>query len=67
MREFPPCDVKVTIFTKRCTEKTQNGNVYNSHEKAEAVANELSVKHKVKIVAFLCPVCHLFHVGKQND
>lgn len=49
---------------RRCNQKRGRGNVYLDQVTAWAVARADSRRSKLRIVAYVCPVCGLYHVGR---
>jgi hypothetical protein len=54
------------LVERRCDEKTARGNVYRSRAKARRAARVMTARTRNYIVAFLCPHCLLFHIGKPS-
>lgn len=50
-----------------CQHKTARRNVYANEEIAEHRATAMTRKTNDPIRHFMCPVCHLWHIGRTEN
>lgn len=51
---------------RTCQEKTSNGNVFDSLERAWWVADRLPRGRTIAATVYTCPVCGRYHIGRPS-